>query len=125
MTKETIILDFMSAWNAHDLEKIMSFMTPDCLFLEARGTTVTGQKHKGFDKVKRAFHKVLSTFPDAQWKSPSCNVHEQKAYSEWTFVASISSSKKIEVNGIDVFTFKGDKIYCKDSFLKSRPAVTQ
>lgn len=125
MIKERIILDFMAAWNNHDLEKIMSHMDKDCLFFEARGTTIAGQKHVGFQGVKQAFQNVLNTFPDAQWKAPTCIVYNDKAYSEWIFSASLSATKKIEVRGIDIFTFKGNKIYSKDSFLKSRPVITQ
>ncbi|OSY87392.1 hypothetical protein WH52_10940 [Tenacibaculum holothuriorum] len=123
MTKEFVVLDFMDAWNKHDMDKIMSYMHTDCVFLEARGTEVTGKKHKGYEDVKKAFQNVINNFKDAQWKNPVCIVYENKAYSEWTFEASINQDKKIEVRGVDVFTFKNDKILIKDSYLKSRPTI--
>jgi hypothetical protein len=36
--------------------------------------------------------------------------------------ATSTDGKKIEVTGCDVFTFKGDKIAVKNSYLKNRTA---
>jgi hypothetical protein len=40
--------------------------------------------------------------------------------SEWLFTATAADGRKIEVNGCDVFTFVGDKIAVKNSYLKNR-----
>jgi len=36
------------------------------------------------------------------------------------FTGTTAEGKKIEVNGCDVFTFRGDKIVKKDSYFKNR-----
>jgi hypothetical protein len=42
--------------------------------------------------------------------------------SEWLFTGTTSDGKKLEVNGCDLFTFKGDKIAVENSFFKTRIA---
>jgi ketosteroid isomerase-like protein len=49
-------------------------------------------------------------------------VSGDRGLSEWTFAATSTDGKKIEVTGCDVFTFKGDKIAVKNSYLKNRTA---
>jgi len=41
--------------------------------------------------------------------------------SEWTFVGTrASDGLRVEVDGCDLFTFRGDRIRVKDSWRKSR-----
>ena len=57
---------------------------------------------------------------------PRCDakhfVSGDRGLSEWLFTATSTDGKKIEVTGCDVFTFKGDKIAVKNSYLKNRTA---
>ena len=49
-------------------------------------------------------------------------VSGDRGLSEWLFTGTTADGKKIEVTGCDVFTFKGDKIAVKNSYLKTRTA---
>jgi ketosteroid isomerase-like protein len=43
--------------------------------------------------------------------------------SEWTFTGTRVDGTRIEVNGCDLFTFRGGKIALKNSYRKSRPSL--
>lgn len=62
-----VMLDFAEAWNRHDVDALMSFMTEDCAFEASAGPEVCGARYVGRDAVRAAFAEVWATFPDAHW----------------------------------------------------------
>ena len=57
---------FADAWNRHDVDAIMSFMTDDCVFESSSGPDVFGTRYDGREAVRAGFAQVWVTFPDAQ-----------------------------------------------------------
>jgi steroid delta-isomerase-like uncharacterized protein len=114
---------FADAWNAHDVEALMSFMSDDCVFEASAGAEVCGTAASGRDAVKRAFAEVFETYPDARWNAPRHFIAGDRGVSEWTFTGTRSDGLRMEVNGCDVFTFRGDKIAVKNSYRKNRPPL--
>jgi len=123
--KPTIaILDgFANAFNAHDPEKIISYMTDDCVFEASAGPNVDGEKFVGKEAVKKAFEDVFKNYPDAKWSNPHHFISGDRAVSEWTFTGTKSDGSKVEVTGCDLFTFRSGKIAIKNSYRKNRPAI--
>ena len=123
--KPTIaILDgFANAFNAHDVEKIVSYMTDDCIFEASAGPDVDGERFVGKEAVKKAFEEVLKNFPDAHWGNPHHFISGNRAVSEWTFTGTKQDGSKVEVTGCDLFTFKKGKIAVKNSYRKNRPPI--
>ncbi len=112
---------FAQAWNRHDIEALMSFMAPDCVFHTWTGPDASGTRHVGRDAVRAAYQKAWTDFPDAQWTRARHVVSGARGVSEWTFVGTrASDGVRVEVDGCDLFTFVGDKIRVKDSWRKSR-----
>ena len=60
---------FSDAWNRHDLNALMSFMTDDCVFETAAGPEACGTRHVGLAAVRQAFAMAWHTVPDAQWRN--------------------------------------------------------
>ncbi len=112
--------DFADAWNRHNIDDLMSFMTDDCVFQFSTGPDVDGTRHDGREKVREAYQLVLSTFPDGRWGNDSHFVAGDRGLSEWTFTATGRDGKPIEVRGCDIFTFRDGKILVKNSFRKNR-----
>ena len=54
---------FADAWNRHDVDAIMSFMTADCVFEASAGPDVCGTRYAGRDAVRAGFAEVWATFP--------------------------------------------------------------
>lgn len=123
--KPTIaVLDaFANAFNAHDADKIVSYMTDDCVFEASAGPDVDGQKFVGKETVKKAFEDIFKSFPDAKWNNPRHFIAGERAVSEWTFTGTKSDGSKVEVTGCDIFTFREGKIFIKNSYRKNRPAI--
>lgn len=117
---EKFLQSFVDAFNAHDLEGIMSHMTDDCVFEASAGPEVNGEKFTGQAQVKKAFEQVFATFPDARWNNPRHFISGDRGFSEWTFTGTKTDGTKVEVTGCDLFTFRDGKIAIKNSYRKNR-----
>ena len=114
---------FAEAWNRHDLEALMRFMTDDCVFEASAGPDACGARYVGRHAVAGAFADVWKTFPDAQWRSPRHFVCGERGVSEWTFTGTRADGSRVEVDGCDLFTFRDGRIAVKNSYRKNRPAL--
>ena len=112
---------FGDAWNRHDIDALMSFMTDDCVFMTAGGPDACGTRHVGFDAVRKAFPAAWVASPDAQWRNAQHVVVGDFGVSQWTFTGTAPDGSRIESDGVDVFTFRNGKIAVKNVFRKSRP----
>ena len=123
--KPTIaILDGLAnAFNEHDAEKIVSYMTDDCVFEASAGPDVDGEKFVGKEDVKKAFEDIFKTYPDAHWDNPHHFISGNRAVSEWIFSGTKQDGSKVEVTGCDLFTFRNGKIAIKNSYRKNRPPI--
>jgi predicted esterase len=112
---------FAQAWNRHDIDALMAFMADDCVFHGWTGPEASGARHVGRDAVRAAYQKAWADFPDAQWTRARHFVAGARGVSEWTFVGTrAADGQRVEVDGCDLFTFRGNKIRVKDSWRKSR-----
>ena len=111
---------FADAWNRHDIESLMSFMTEDCVFESSGGKDVWGTRYVGRDAVRAGFSSVWQTFPDAHWANARHFVYGDRGVSEWTFAGTRSDGVRVEVHGCDLFTFRDGKIALKNSYRKNR-----
>ena len=112
--------DFAAAWTAHDLDKLMSFMHEDCSFKLSAGPDQDGASFVGYENVQAGYAKVLEMFPDGSWGDDSHFVAGDRGVAEWTFRATGADGSQVEVDGCDIFHFKGGKISVKNSFRKIR-----
>jgi len=119
VTKD-FLQSFADAFNAHDVNAIMSHMTNDCVFEASAGPDFDGEKFSGQEEVKKAFEDVFALFPDAHWGNPQHFISGNRGFSEWTFTGTKSDGTKVEVTGCDLFTFKNGKIAVKNSYRKNR-----
>jgi ketosteroid isomerase-like protein len=116
-----VFLDaFADAWNRHDAEAILSMMTPDCVFEASRGPDPKGTVYTGTDRIRSGIEDVFSTYPDARWREPHHFVAGNRGVSEWVFTGTGRDGTAVEVQGCDVFTFRGGLIAVKNSYRKQR-----
>ena len=114
---------FADAWNRHDADALMTFMTDDCVFEASAGPEVCGTRSRGRQAVRAAFEEVWATFPDAQWSNASHFVCGDRGVSEWTFTGTRRDGTRVEVHGCDLFMFQDGKIALKNSYRKNRPPL--
>ena len=111
---------FGEGWNRHDVDFLMTFMSDDCVFETTAGPEVCGKRFSGREQVREAFAGVFKRFPDANFGNARHFIAGDRGVSEWIFTGTAPDGKKLEVNGCDIFTFKGAKIALKSSFFKTR-----
>ena len=114
---------FADAWNRHDVDALMSFMTDDCVFEASAGPEICGERSEGREAVRGAFAAVWATFPNAHWGNARHFVCGDRGVSEWTFTGTRQDGTKVEVHGCDLFTFRDGKISVKNSYRKNRPPL--
>ena len=114
---------FAAAWNRHEADALMAFMTDDCVFESSAGPDICGSRTEGREAVRAAFADVWATFPDAHWGGARHFVCGNRGVTEWTFTGTRHDGSRVEVHGCDVFTFRGGKIALKDSYRKNRPPI--
>lgn len=111
---------FADAWNQHDADLLMTFMTDDCVFDSSSGPLVHGGRSEGTQSVKAAYAAIWEKFPDAQWLDGKHFVHGDRGVSEWLFRGTTKDGVVVEARGCDLFVFRDGKIQVKDSFRKQR-----
>ena len=114
---------FADAWNRHDIDALMSFMTQDCVFESSAGSEVWGTRYVGSEAVRAGFAEVWAVFPDAHWGNARHLVCGDRGVSEWTFTGTRTDGARVEVHGCDLFAFRDGKIFLKNSYRKNRPPV--
>jgi ketosteroid isomerase-like protein len=110
----------LDAFNAHDLDAIMSFFAADCVLEMPRGSEPWGTRHTGAAAVREGLRARLSGIPDVHYGDDTHFVAGDLGVSQWTLRGTAANGERIEVRGCDFFTFKDGKIVKKDSYWKIR-----
>jgi ketosteroid isomerase-like protein len=109
---------FLDAFNAHDIDLIMSFFTDDCVLDMPRGPGPGGRHLVGKEQVREGIQSRLDGIPDIRYEDDRHWVCGDRGVSEWTIRGTQASGEPIEVRGCDLLEFSGSKIRRKDSYWK-------
>ena len=104
---------FLDAFNAHDVDAIMSFFTEDCVM-----DTPRGQHLAGTQQVREGIQARFDGIPDVSYGDERHFTSGDRGVSEWTIRGTQASGEPIEVRGCDLFEFADGKIRRKDSYWK-------
>ncbi len=110
--------EFLDAFNAHDVDAIMSFFTEDCVFDTPRGPAPGGQRLVGQEQVRKGFQARFDGIPDIRYEDDRHWTCGDRGVSEWTIRGTQASGEPIEVRGCDLLELSGGLIRRKDSFWK-------
>jgi steroid delta-isomerase-like uncharacterized protein len=108
----------LDAFNAHDVDAIMSFFTDDCVFDTPRGPAPGGRRLAGRDAVRAGFQARFDGIPDVRYDDDRHWTCGDRGVSEWTIRGTQANGEPIEVRGCDLFEFRDGRIRRKDSFWK-------
>ena len=108
----------LAAFNAHDVDAIMSFFTDDCVFDTPRGPAPGGQRLVGKQEVRKGFQARFDGIPDIEYGDARHWACGDRGVSEWTIRGTTATGEPIAVRGCDLFEFTDGKISRKDSFWK-------
>jgi hypothetical protein len=117
-----VLQAFLDAFNAHDVDAIMSFFTEDCVMDMPRGPGPGGRLLVGKEQVREGIQSRLDGIPDIHYGDDRHWRCGNRGVSEWTIRGTQRNGERIEVRGCDLLEFVDDKIRRKDSFWKIVPA---
>lgn len=109
---------YSDAWNDHDIEAVMSFMTQDCIFDTGGGSQHYGTRHEGYAVVKARFIEVWTDVPDVKFVNARHFISGDRGCSEWTFTGTRPDGSDMKIDGCDLFDFVDGKIKVKNSYIK-------
>jgi steroid delta-isomerase-like uncharacterized protein len=129
---ERTIGAYNEAWNAHDLDAIMSMHAPDMVFENhTAGESATGEDVRGH------IGAIFETWPDIAFEARRLYVRDGVVTQEWTATATHANEmrrgdlvaeptgKRIEWRGIDVIPFEDGKVKRKDVYSDSVSILRQ
>src|SRR5262245_32798197 len=79
-----ILTSVLDAFNAHDLDRIMSYFSDDCVLDMPRGPDPWGSRHVGFAAVREGLASRFAGLPDVQYVDDSHFVSGNMGISQWT-----------------------------------------
>jgi ketosteroid isomerase-like protein len=106
------------AFNAHDIDKVMSYFDNDCTLDMPRGSQPHGSRYHGRDDVRRGLLTRLESTPDVHYGDVEHFVDRDTGVSKWLLTGTTPDGRKIEVRGCDFYTFRNGRIIRKDSYWK-------
>jgi ketosteroid isomerase-like protein len=117
VTVETL-KQFVSAFNAHDLDAVMTFFADDCELIMPRGAEPWGQRYVGKAEVRKGLATRFEGIPDVHYGNDEHWISGHHGVSTWTLTGTTREGKKINVRVCDLLEFRDGKIVRKDSYWK-------
>ena len=129
---ESAIAAYNEAWNAHDLDAIMSMHATDMVF----ENHTAGESASGGD-VRAHIGSIFETWPDIAFETRRLYVRDGVVTQEWTATATHANEmrrgdlvaeptgKRISWRGIDVIPFESGKVKRKDVYSDSGSILRQ
>ena len=128
---ERAITRYNEAWNAHDLDAILSMHTPDMVF----ENHTAGERAEG-EAVREHIGSIFETWPDIRFVARRTYVREALVVQEWTATATHANEmrrgdlvaeptgKTITWDGLDVIPFEDGLVKRKDVYSDSVTILT-
>jgi ketosteroid isomerase-like protein len=118
------LADFGAAWRGGDVDRLMSFMTHDCVFRASVGAG-PGTVFQGRDEVHRGFELMLAHDEGAEAHGGLAFIAGDRGASQWSYSYTTADGTVIEVQGCDLYEFAGDLIRVKDAYRKVYGDITR
>jgi steroid delta-isomerase-like uncharacterized protein len=109
----TLIEHYNDAWNAHDIDTIVSMHAPDMVF----ENHTSGERAEGA-AVRDHIASIFRNAPDLRFRGRRLYVGADFVVSEWTASAT-RDGRAVEWDGIDVFPIDQGLIKRKDVYSSS------
>ena len=129
---EATIERYNEAWNAHDLDAIMSMHAPDMTFENhTAGESVQGQN------VRQHIGSIFKTWPDIHFATRRLYVRDRLVAQEWTATATHRNTMRrgdlvveptgrtIQWRGVDLIPFENGLVKRKDVYSDSVSILQQ
>ncbi|MBJ7459765.1 MAG: nuclear transport factor 2 family protein [Thermoleophilaceae bacterium] len=109
-----LIERYNDAWNAHDLDAVVSMHAPDMIF----ENHTAGERAEG-QAVRGHIEEIFRNWPDLRFEGVRLYAREGVVTQEWMAFATHSSGKQLSWAGVDVIPTEGGLIKRKDVYSDS------
>ena len=106
---EQLIDRYNEAWNAHDLDTIVSLHAPGMVF----ENHTAGERAEG-DEVREHIGAIFENWPDLAFAGRRLYARDGLVVSEWTATATAADGRRLSWDGVDVFPCEDGRILRKD-----------
>jgi ketosteroid isomerase-like protein len=112
--------EICAAFNAHDLDRIMTFFAEDCVLEMPRGNKPWGDRFEGKAKVRAALATRFQGLPDVHYGNGEhfVDAGAETGMSKWLLTGTALDGTRKEVHGCDFYTFRNGKVIRKDAYWK-------
>jgi len=108
-----------AAFNARDVDRIVSFFAEDGVFCLSRGPEPVGRTLKGKAVIRKVLADRFGQIPDMRWDNEEYILAGDRAISVWTVRGKGGDGEVLNYQGCDIYTFgPDDKIVHKNTFWK-------
>ncbi|WP_329003326.1 TIGR03086 family metal-binding protein [Kribbella sp. NBC_00709] len=112
------VLDrFGSAFDAGDLETVMSLVTDDIVF-ESTSPSPDGSRLEGMDAVRAEWARLFADTDDPHFETEETVVLGDRAVVRWRYSWRESSGDRGHIRGVDVLRLRDGKVAEKLSYVK-------
>ena len=108
----------VAAFNAHDLDRIMSLFADDCVLEMPRGPHRYGGRFEGKQAVREGLSSRFKGLPDVHYADDRHYVCGDTGISKWRLTGTAPDGRRVDVNGCDFYEFRDGKVVRKDSYWK-------
>ena len=108
----------LDAFNAHDIDRVMSFFADDCVLQMPRGPNSYGLRAEGFENVRTTLNTRFEGIPDVHYGEDSHYIDGDVGISKWLLTGTTTTGQRIEVRGCDFYEFRDGKVVMKDAYWK-------
>jgi ketosteroid isomerase-like protein len=112
------LVSLADAFNAHDLDRIMSHFADNAVLEMPRGQNPWGTRFVGKSAVREALAGRFEALPDVHYGEEMHYVSGNTGISKWTVTGTTPAGQKIRANGCDFYTFRSGLVVKKDSYWK-------
>jgi ketosteroid isomerase-like protein len=107
---------FNDAFNAHDVDAIMSAMTEDCLFDNTRPPP-DGELLRGQPEVRSYWEEFFQRSPHARFETEEMFIAGDRCVVRWVY-RWVRDGVPGRVRGVDIFRVEDGKVAEKRSYVK-------
>jgi ketosteroid isomerase-like protein len=114
---EATLARVAEGFRTKDIDAILAEFADDGTFELAAGPEPCGERFQGKAAIRTALERMFKG-PAFTLENGSRWIAGDRAVSEWTYVATSKSGRRIEVRGCDLFELRDGKVRRKDTYLK-------
>jgi uncharacterized protein (TIGR02246 family) len=113
-----LMKEINAAFNARDVDRIVSFFADDATFLMARGPEPVGRRVHGKDAIRKVLASRFSVISDMRWDHVDAFITGNRAVTVWMVTGTSKDGETLNYRGCDLYEFRGDRILNKDTYWK-------